>query len=288
MIDVAVAKGDLNSAEDLHMYCAAATAACNLEYIFNGHTVLEFLTGEIPRTRSMTAAQVNTPDILGALDTEFVDQLRTVLIEQNELLQFIRDDEARYNATVREANAQRRVTTTFDLRPGDQVSHEGVQHTLLEVMQSSNSEPTKATIRVADHDTTTTKVVTYDTLRPLASPRPVHMHTTTDIALGKFAFYTDPTTHKVKAGTITNLSADSATATIHVHERSEVLVTRHTPLYLNTRNGKHERKEKPQPHHEPVTIIVPCHDIIVTGSIHNYHVGNNMLDALKSLGVLEN
>ena len=50
LLDVAISKGDLNSSADLHMYCAMATATCNLEHVFNGHTVLEYLTGEVPRT----------------------------------------------------------------------------------------------------------------------------------------------------------------------------------------------------------------------------------------------
>ena len=50
LLDVGISKGDLNTAADLDMYCATAAAACNLEYTQNGHTVLEYLTGEIPRT----------------------------------------------------------------------------------------------------------------------------------------------------------------------------------------------------------------------------------------------
>ena len=44
MLDVAASKADLNSFEDLDMYFAVASAACNLEYdiVYNGHTVLEY------------------------------------------------------------------------------------------------------------------------------------------------------------------------------------------------------------------------------------------------------
>ena len=46
-LDVSLSKGDIKASSDLDMYCAAATAACNLEYLYHGHTVLEYLTGEV-------------------------------------------------------------------------------------------------------------------------------------------------------------------------------------------------------------------------------------------------
>ena len=50
MIDVASSKGDFNTAADVEMYCASAASVCNLEHVFNGHTALEYLIGEVPRT----------------------------------------------------------------------------------------------------------------------------------------------------------------------------------------------------------------------------------------------
>ena len=68
MLDVGISKGDINTAQDLRMYCAAATAACNLEYVFDGHTVLEYLTGEVPRTRGSMASVPDVPRVLGSVD----------------------------------------------------------------------------------------------------------------------------------------------------------------------------------------------------------------------------
>ena len=71
MVDVAISKGDLNSADDLDMYCASISAAsvCNLEHAHNGHTVLGYLTGEITRTYRDLVTQTEIPDILHGLDS---------------------------------------------------------------------------------------------------------------------------------------------------------------------------------------------------------------------------
>ena len=54
-LDVGISKGDITCAAALERYCAAATAACNLEYQFNGHTVFELqrkqILRHIPSTR---------------------------------------------------------------------------------------------------------------------------------------------------------------------------------------------------------------------------------------------
>jgi hypothetical protein len=126
MLDVAISKGDLNSKVDLGnvMYCASAASVCNLEHTYNGHTVLEYLTGEIPRTHRDLVTPADIPEILHGLDSEFLDQLRLMLQEQNSLVQLARDDDARYNAIVRDAHSGNRRTTQFTLKTGDQVSHD--------------------------------------------------------------------------------------------------------------------------------------------------------------------
>ena len=96
MLDVAISKGDLNSADDLDMYCASAASVCNLEHTHNGHTVLEYLTGEIPHTHRDLVTQTEIPEILHGLDSDFLDQLKHLLHEQNALVQIGRDDDARY------------------------------------------------------------------------------------------------------------------------------------------------------------------------------------------------
>ena len=72
LLDVAMSKGDIQQLADLDMYCAAATAACNLEYVYHGNTVLEYLTGEVPRTHRDMVTPTDVPDILGYMDESFL------------------------------------------------------------------------------------------------------------------------------------------------------------------------------------------------------------------------
>ena len=88
-----------------------AASVCNLEHTHNGHTVLEYLTGEIPRTHRDLVTQTEIPEILHGLDSDFLDQLRHLLHEQNASVQIGRDDDARYNAIVRDANVGRQRAT---------------------------------------------------------------------------------------------------------------------------------------------------------------------------------
>ena len=161
--------GDIQQLADLDMYCAAATAACNLEYVYHGHTVLEYPTGEVPRTHRDMVTPVDVPGILGDMDESFLQDLRDLLVEKHGLLEILRDDDARYSSLSRDAASSRRHVTSCSLRPGDKVSYEGQLYTLLSLDASTPSEPAKATIRVTTHDDAATRVVRYSALRPTAN-----------------------------------------------------------------------------------------------------------------------
>ena len=173
-IDVGSSKGDIKASEDLDMYCAAATAACNLEYIYHDHTVMEYLTGEVPRTHRDMVRPADVPDILGDIDDEFLEQLRSLLLEQNNLVTILRDDDARYSAMGRDTASSRQHVTQFTLRPGDRVSYtyDSQEYTLLSIGDSTPTTPAKAVIRLVSHEHVATRTVRYASLRPLASPRP--------------------------------------------------------------------------------------------------------------------
>ena len=76
ILDVAQSKGDLNNADDLEMYCAAATATCNIQHTmtlsYNGHTVLDYLTGEVPRTQNDLVTKQKVNEIISTLDDPFL------------------------------------------------------------------------------------------------------------------------------------------------------------------------------------------------------------------------
>ena len=108
---------------------------------------------------------------------------------------------------VRVAHSGNRRTTQFTLKPGDQVSYDIQKCTLLELLHSTPTEPTKALIRSVSSDSTETKTVRYGTctLRPLASPRSSRMHSVVDISdvtVGRFVFFSTPDSPDVKAGLV--------------------------------------------------------------------------------------
>ena len=122
------------------MYCAAATAVCNLEYIYHGHTMLEYVTGEVPRMHREMATPMDVSDILGDKDESFLPNLRDLLVEKHGLLEILRDDDARYVSLSRDTASSRRPVTSVSLRPGDKVSYEGQLYTLLSLDASAPSE----------------------------------------------------------------------------------------------------------------------------------------------------
>ena len=294
MLDVAISKGDLKTPQDLSMYCAAASAACNLEHVFNGHTVLEFLTAEIPRSHRDSVIIPAKYSAGTPLGSPFLDQLRSVLQESNTLVQLLRDDNSRYNAMHRDATLHNKNSTQFDLRPGDRVSYEGEQYLLEQTHVSTPTVPAKATIRRAEHDSTRSLIVKYSDLRPLTDPRPSHMFSTTDVAMkdvkvGEFVFFSVPNSAHVFGGIVSSILLASKTFVVHEHRQAEALRAkrRFTPLYTNTTTKRYEPKEKPQSHHTPVLRNVPLHRVFTHGQIDKYHIDANMFDTLRSLGVID-
>ena len=79
-LDVCASNGDLITFKALERYCAAATATCNLEYSYNGHTVMEYVTGAKPRTRNDVVIKPVIDDVpLTELDAAFLISLQSVL-----------------------------------------------------------------------------------------------------------------------------------------------------------------------------------------------------------------
>ena len=293
-LDVAMSKGDIQSFEDLQMYCATAAAACNLEYVFDGHTVLEYLTGEVPRTQRDTATTF-AADLAGigqdVLGSTFVQQLRGLLHEHNDLVQIIRDDDARYAALSRDVTQHSRQLTQFDLRPGDRVSYEGDEYSLLELVTLNDDTPVKAVIRITTHDDAVTKTVKYSDLRPLTDPRPVNMHrnlrsTVSSAKVGDFVFFTTPASPAVHSGLI--ITHDDNSYSVHQYAQAPKIQTRFTPLFYNSTLRRNECKIKPQTCHSPVLNDITLNDMIVVGSISDtYHVTSQLLDAVRSTGVAD-
>ena len=111
--------------------------------------MLEYLTrtGEIPRAQNDLVKRNTAAAVAASMDSDFLKQLQAVLDETNGLLATARDDDARYNALLRDATQARRATTRFTLLPGDEVSYDGEKYKLLDLVRSTPTQETKAVIR---------------------------------------------------------------------------------------------------------------------------------------------
>ena len=174
------------------------------------------------------------------------------------------------------------------------MSHEGQVYKLMSIDTSTPSEPATARIRNASHEDAPTRIVRYSSLRPLASPRPEHMHstvTTDSMQVGKFVFFSSDTSANVLGGKIVSVDVDAACITVHEHRQASIATRRFTPLYTNTahRDNRMEAKEKPRPCHVHVHVLhdVPINRVHVVGNITGYHVHQSMLDSLRSMGIVD-
>ena len=253
------------------------------------------LQGRFPRTRNALASPPEVPPLLGSLDSAFMTQLSTLLVEQNGLLHYLRDDDARYSVLLRDAHAQRAVTTTFDLKPGDSVSYDGSSYVLLDVSVSTPTSVAKAAIRDATHTGVDTRTVKYSDLRPLASHRPVHMRSNkagwgagaVPLKVGDFVFYSMPGSPKVEAGSVLEVS-DDGFVTVHDHRQAPVLKRRFVPLYFNSDTSLYEPHVVVHDCHTPATSRVPITSVHVSGAISaTYMIEQRMLDSLKTLGIFD-
>ena len=286
-----ISKGDIKSSQDLELYCAAATATCNLELLYKGRTVLEYLTAEVPRTHRDVAATIQPGQPPAPMSSSFIKVLKTVLKDTNDTLQFHRDDNARYDAMARDVTQQRGRSTQFTLHIGDQVSYDGEVYTLLDFSDPSPTERTKVQIRKVSHDDTKLLTVKYRDLRPLNTQRPEQMRSqprpqaAVPVSDGDFVFFTNSDTGSVLGGVVT--ATDNNTVTVHEYRQAPRMQRRFTPLYTNTQTQRLEAKLKPQTCHTPVMHTVQRKRIEISGTITNYQVDSHVFNTLRSRGVVD-
>lgn len=290
-LDVAISRGDIKSAADLELYCSAAAATCNLELLYKGRTVLEYLTAEVPRTHRDVAATIHPGQPPAPVSSSFIKVLKSVLNDTNDALRFHRDDNARYDAMARDVNQQRGRSTQFTLHIGDQVSYDGEVYNLLSFSDPSPTERTKVEIRKVSHDNAKLLTVKYRDLRPLTTQRPEQMRsqppaqTAVPASNGDFVFFTCSDTGSVLSGVVT--ASDNNTVTVHEYRQAPKMQRRFTPLYTNTQNRRLEAKLKPQTCHVPVMHTVQRRTLELSGSISNYQIDSHMFDTLRSRGVVD-
>ena len=288
-LDVGISNGDITNAAALERYCAAATATCNLEYAFNGHTVFEYVTGATPRTHNNVIIRPVVDDVpLRDLDQEFIDSLRTVLAIRVDSARLLRDEDARESNLRRTAAKVRGRHTEFDLRPGDKVSYDGKAHVLLEHTRSTPTAPVRSVIRLADDPSATGFEVLYASLRPMATHRPQHM-LSLDMppapVVGDFVFYTSTQDNTlIQAGVI--IANEQARCLVHQYRQAPRRERQFTPLYLDVDTNSVVPRVKPTKSMEALIVTVSLADVVAFGPISatNY-VDSALFDRLASLGI---
>ena len=288
-LDVGVSNGDITSAAALERYCAAATATCNLEYEFNGHTVFEYVTGAVPRTHNNVVIQPVVDDVpLRDLDQQFIDSLRSVLAVRVDSARLLRDEDARASNLRRSADRARGRHTTFDLREGDKVSYDGKAHVLLRHTRSTPTAPIRSAIRLANDPSATEFEVLYASLRPMATHRPQHM-LSMDIqsapVVGDFVFYTSSQDDaSVQAGVV--IEVDAARCLVHRYRQAPKRDRQFTPLFFDADVKSHVPRTKPTASMEAVLVTVPLSEVVTFGAIsETYRVESALFDRLTSLGI---
>ena len=188
----------------------------------------------------------------------------------------------------RDAAQHLKRTTQFSLRVGDQVSYNSEPFILTHVSTTSANEPTKATIRQTGHSGSTTSVVKYADLRPIADPRPSHLlslpqRTAITVTVGQFVFFRNDSSNEIKGGVV--IEASGQKVVVHEYRQAPSQKRRFSPLYINRQSGSMETKVKPTSQHRPVNHDISNTQVLVSGGIHNFFVDANMFDTLQSMGV---
>ena len=163
--------------------------------------------------------------------------------------------------------------------------HDGESCALLELISPTPTSPTKARIRAVSHEHAATMVVKCVDLRPLASPRPVHMHAGIVASVGQFVFFSTKDSPHVHGGVVTSVVGSDLV--VHEYRQAPSIKRRFTSLYINPTSGKYEARVKPPTSHLPVLVDVSADAVHACGSIDNYHISASLFDALRSLGVLD-
>ena len=292
-LDVGASSGDITSFAALERYCAAATATCNLEYQYNGHSVFEYVTGSRPRTHADVVVKPIIDAVpLEELDAEFLASLRHVVAARLGALHHLRDDTARANALRRSAAYARTKTTVFDLRPGDDVSYNGERYTLLRHTRSTPTAPVRSQIRMAGQPDAAPTEVLYYTLRPLATQRPHHMlsrdgNSVTKVVEGAFVFYSHPSTQAVCGGVVTDVDRVGSRCMVHECREAEKRPRMFTKLYYDNDTDAYVTRVKPTPDMDPAIVTIALSDVIAVGTISaTRFISESLVHELKSLGIV--
>ena len=249
-------------------------------------TPFERRTGSIPRThRELYSSSTNSDVVLQATTSGDANVLKALTMHVNELCdwhQNMRDMAHRKSLYPKLSTIAKQHGTDFYLMIGDMVSYNGERWLLLDVTGPPNQEIT-ALIQQATHaDAVATKLVRYDTLRPLASAREQLMYTAEEtVTAGDFIFFLQGTL--VIGGRV--IEVGTTEILVHIFDPSPQHKC-YMPTWQQT--GKEDKSQKKQPKgYEPEQVYVHTSDIeVITQLTKAYQLPKQAWNKLKAKGIV--
>ena len=296
VLNVAMDKGDL-SAQTLEFYCSVSSQRHN-QYIHDssGYTPHHLTFGETPRNQHnymMVPTQQEITNLdLAPMDHAFLQLLKNSIRDTIVYIHYKNDERLHKEKAHRLTAEYNQRRTAFEHRVNDIVSYEGEVATVIELLQPTVTGPTKALIRLTNHEGSNDKKVLYSDLLPVGIQYPELMIDIPEcvIADNKFCFFYEPELNKGKtlnifAGLIVLANAKTQTCKIHRYQQTTRPKNKFQPLWTQS-DGQIFARGKQQKHQIPVHATVSYQDIIVTTMLENDRISESVLRSLGNQGAV--
>ena len=294
VLNTAMAKGDL-SAQTIEFYCCVSAQRFN-QYIHDaaGYTPHHLTFGETPRHQHnfmMVPTQQEIVNLdLAPMDHEFIKILKNSIRDTIVYVHYKNDERLHKEKAHRLTAEYNKRHTAFEHRVNDIVSYEGEIATVIELLQPTVTGPTKALIRLTNHEGSNDKKVLYSDLLPVGIQYPELMIDIPkcEIAENQFCFFYEPEQNKgqtlnIFAGIIVTANDKTMMCTIHRYQQSTRPKNKFLPLWTQP-DGQIFARGKQQKHQLPVHATVSYQDIIVTTILEKDKIPEYVLRSLGNQG----
>ena len=296
VLNVAMDKGDL-SAQTLEFYCSVSSQRHN-QYIHDssGYTPHHLTFGETPRNQHnymMVPTQQEITNLaLAPMDHAFLQLLKNSIRDTIVYIHYKNDERLHKEKAHRLTAEYNQRRTAFEHRVNDIVSYEGEVATVIELLQPTVTGPTKALIRLTNHEGSNDKKVLYSDLLPVGIQYPELMIDIPEceIADNKFCFFYEPELTKgqtlnIFAGFIVSANEKTMMCKIHRYEQCTRPKNKFKPLWTQP-DGQIFARGKQQKHQIPVHATVSYQNIIVTTMLDNDRIPESVLRSLGNQGAV--
>ena len=294
VLNTAMDKGDL-SAQTIEFYCCVSAQRFN-QYIHDaaGYTPHHLTFGETPRHQHnfmMVPTQQEIVNLdLAPMDHEFIKILKNSIRDTIVYVHYKNDERLHKEKAHRLTAEYNKRHTAFEHRVNDIVSYEGEIATVIELLQPTVTGPTKALIRLTNHEGSNDKKVLYSDLLPVGIQYPELMIDIPkcEIAENQFCFFYEPEQNKgqtlnIFAGIIVTANDKTMMCTIHRYQQSTRPKNKFLPLWTQP-DGQIFARGKQQKHQLPVHATVSYQDIIVTTILEKDKIPEYVLRSLGNQG----